>query len=224
MVDSDTMTLPISLAALALLLGLLSALLAYLVGKRYHQINTENGRRLREFDEQLKSHTQLHRSHTRRLQDLDAEFRMCRSQIAQLNTSTGGFWRTAIGTIVQIRQMSDNHIANAIAHLEETGRGSSESMTQFRNEQRRRRYDVKMSARTPAEVFKETLLGSPSISIEEKGTAKLIEPKTSFVMPPIDWPQVDKVVSDLVNRTVMSRGLNADLVRLQHLLGRGRRS
>lgn len=221
MLDSCTMTLPIILGALALVLGLVSALLALLVGKRYHQINSENGRRLREFDDQLKAHANLHRSHGRHLTELDSEFRMCRSQIAQLNTSTGGFWKTALGTLLQIRQMSDDHIENALLHLEETGRGSSESVRMLREEQKRRRYDARMRARTPAQVvreFQDSVKG-PMISVEAKGTDRLIEPKAQ-----IDWPQVDKLVLDLVNRTVMSRSLNGDLLRLQHLISRGRRS
>lgn len=226
------MTLPISLAALALVLGLLSFLLALLVGKRYHQINSENGRRLREFDEQLRSHADLHRSHGRRLLNLDSEAKLCRSQIAQLNSSTGGFWKTALGTVLQIRQMSDDHIENALLHLEETGRASSRTVRLLRDEQKRRAYDAKMRANA---AFKaRAAIADPSVAVEAKGTDVVQEfnksVRSACIMAPesaglkIDWPQVDKVVSDLVNRTVMSRSLNGDLLRLQHLLRRGRTS
>lgn len=242
MLDSCTMTLPISLAALALVLGLLSFLLALLVGKRYHQINSENGRRLREFDEQLRSHADLHRSHGRRLLNLDSEAALCRSQIAQLNSSTGGFWRTALGTLLQIRQMSDGHIENALLHLEETGRADSGTVRLLRDEQKRRAYDAKMRANA---AFKARVaMLDPNAKVEAKGTDVVQEFNKSVERSPvfaategelngkpfavargalIDWPQVDKLVSDLVNRTCMSR-LGGDLQKLQHLLRRGRTS
>ena len=286
------MTLPIILGVLALALGLLSALLTLLVGKRYHEINRSNSSRLKNLDEQVSSHATLHRSHTRATTNLDAEFAMCRSQIAQLNTSTGGFWRMATGVLLQIRQMSTDHILACIEHLKERGNGSVDTMKLLTAELRRRRYDQRMSARTASQVsreFAEALRRSPCVAIEAKDTVKVQvpEPKTSFVVPPANYPagtpsatrgnrlqrevadlvdhydaqgkpgdlrgpmdgrifenlrsalaesferkcmpapdyvQIDRIVTDLLSRTVASRRINDDLAKLAHLLQRGRKA
>lgn len=42
-----------------------------------------------------------------------------REDVTRLEQSTGGMWRTARGDVLQLRHMSDDHLANAIQHLEE---------------------------------------------------------------------------------------------------------
>lgn len=67
-----------------------------------------------------------------------------RADIDQLTNSTGGLWRTAKGEVLQIRQMSDSHIENAIAYIDEHDPEMVGSRQLMLKEQKRRRYDLKM--------------------------------------------------------------------------------
>lgn len=207
------MTLPIILlSVLALALGTLSVVLSLLVGRRYHQINRENSRTLNEFRDDNNRLAQQVRREGDRVIHLQSDLAICRSQIAQLNTSTGGFWRTGIGTIVQIRQMSDNHLEQALAHLKETGREGSQSWRDMLNEQRRRRHDKKMSSAPKViEEFNKNVAFNPVVSAKE-------------AKDEIDWFEVNRIIESLISRTGLSKGLNSDLWKLKHLLARGRKS
>lgn len=133
------MNLPfIIVSVLALALGTLSVVLSLLVGRRYHQINRENSDTLREFRSDLSRLAQQ----VRRESDRQS---MIGERLTRLDDSTGGFWRTALGTTLQIRQMSDAHIANALAHLTETGREGSDGWDSLRAEQKRRARDRRLS-------------------------------------------------------------------------------
>lgn len=217
------MILPISLGALALVLGLISLVLAYLVGKRYDHINTQNSDRLKNLDDAF---TRLRD----RAFNSDERIKHLIAQVAQLNTSTGGFWRTALGTLLQIRQMSDGHIENSLAHLTETGREGSQAWDELRAEQKRRTYDAKMRALTPVQVF--AAMTDPSVKVEAKGTdtlehigsimgSKAGPGGTSIRDDQIDWHVVDKTLNSLIDRAGLT-GFRRDLNMLKHLLSRGR--
>lgn len=202
------MTLPIILlSVLALALGTLSVVLSLLVGRRYHQINRENSRTLNEFRDDNNRLAQQVRREGDRVIHLQSDLAICRSQIAQLNTSTGGFWRTGIGTIVQIRQMSDNHLEQALAHLKETGREGSQSWRDMLNEQRRRRHDKKMSsATTPIQEFNKLLLGNPMIVA--KGTQTLEQIGACMGTENKDASPVDRAIARLIKSVSNGDGIS----------------
>lgn len=201
------MTLPIILlSVLALALGTLSVVLSLLVGRRYHQINRENSRTLNEFRDELRTHSQLHRSHTRSIANTDAEISIQRQLLSRIDESTGGLWKTGIGTIVQIRQMSDNHLGQALAHLEETGREGSQAWRDMRNEQRRRRHDKKMSATTPLQEFNKALLGNPMIVA--KGTQTLEQIGACMGTENKDASPVDRAIARLIKSVSNGDGIS----------------
>lgn len=70
-----------------------------------------------------------------------------RQKLALLEESTGGLWRMQDGTLIQIRQMSDSHLQNAIRRFE--GQGSvAASIAKMKAEQKRREVDRQWAERT----------------------------------------------------------------------------
>lgn len=229
------MNLPfIIVSVLALALGTLSVVLSLLVGRRYHQINRENSDTLNEFREDVRRMRDRASNQGRQIGDLQTD-------LQRLEATTGGFWSTALGTVLQIRQMSDAHIANSLAHLTETGREGGEAWDNLRTEQKRRArdqrlsptYQVEIGIERPIDVLRR-LAGEP-IQVEAKGVDKVEQrgPMTvnqaiaeaQDAMPlagKIDWQEVDKLVLGLIERVGLSN-LKHDLWKLRHLLGRGRK-
>lgn len=57
------------------------------------------------------------------------------------NAAAGGFWKTARGEILRIRDMSDRHIQNSIDHLVGRGLAGSAILSELTKEQKRRKVD-----------------------------------------------------------------------------------
>jgi hypothetical protein len=140
----------------------LAILLAYVLLMRF-RANSRLGALRKELQE-FASHAALHRSHTRRLGEID-------KHLHNLGESTGGMWRTALGTLLQIRQMSDAHIANAIAYCDEVGSEADEGRARLCAEQKRRRYDARMSEKQAQAEIKRfhEVTRDPAVKVEFKG-------------------------------------------------------
>lgn len=220
MLCSETMILPIVLGAVALALGVLSVWLVHVVHTRYRSVNEGNRETLSEFETRLKSSDTLHRSHTRRLAEIDSAIRLLEAYETQnslVREASGGVWSTGTGVKVAIRDMTDLHLANCIAWIEELPpedrrrKQHREGLKMLRAEARRRRYGVKLSRTIGVDLavdFNDVVQSAPVLAIEEK----------------VNWPDVDKLVLSLIERTGAASSLNRDLHTLRHLLARGRRS
>lgn len=83
----------------------------------------------------------------RRQMHYEQEMERTNKLLALLEESTGGLWRMQDGTLIQIRQMSDSHLHNAIRHMESKG-AAADSVAKMKAEQQRRKVDRQWAGRT----------------------------------------------------------------------------
>jgi hypothetical protein len=154
--------------------------------------------------------------HEDRLVEFRNELRSKHRAALDLISASGGFWVTALGQRLRIKDMTDTHIANAIEYCRLAGEQGSEEAKLLRAERRWRRYNVRMEGQkvTPAQA-----------NVVIHGGDKVFDDQPIPPKPPeeqIEWSEVDRVLNGLIERLGLSSA-KTDLWKLKHLLARGRK-
>lgn len=139
--------------------------------------------------------------------------------VDELLEVTGGVWETALGTRLQIRDMTDTHIANAIEWCRQNGEKNSDTSILLRRERAWRRYNAKMAGRktTPARD-PQNPIPTPVV------IGEFVEAPSEHRTRLVQWDEVDRVLDNLIARaglTGFKGGFKGDLHKLRHLLDRG---
>lgn len=119
--------------------GILSVLFLDIVRARH------NVRRFRDYVRRLDmQHITDRNVHDSQIRTAYLKITQNQNELGLLRESTGGFWTTAHGTVLQIRQMSDGHLKAAMEYLIERNEQDSKGYRSLRAEKKRRAYDLRM--------------------------------------------------------------------------------